>query len=416
MKKSINNNHQPNNMIDQTFYKHIMELNEKYKPANSANQINNKLPMNLLNTDLSVPNTNRPQNLNNKIKFSIEAILGTKSLTTESSSLSAETKKQVVGEKVPVVKQFDKYTIFKNKTTFHKNPTDKSYSYFQTIVDRRPTDSMKSDNRNPTNLRMSVDSQSSEDSSKSFSSHGELRSPLEGRNEEAAMFQKNFYNQVASLEARRKSLLETSLKASAGERVLPQFFRKQLLMPTRSDLQNYYWPIFNQSNNSQLQNQLRAWQTIASKYQPQLKHFTSSQIIRRNSDLLPMTSGFSPPPFHLGNRVSGLSSSEVSSTSQDLPRSTNKKRRKWTRTVFSVSQRIELEKSFQMQKYVAKRERLGLAEHLGLTDAQVRIWFQNRRMKWRQEQRIIFRHSGKPSGIMRPEINSNIQIGRHVLM
>ena len=180
--------------------------------------------MNLLNTDLSVPNTNRPQNLNNKIKFSIEAILGTKSLTTESSSLSAETKKQVVGEKVPVVKQFDKYTIFKNKTTFHKNPTDKSYSYFQTIVDRRPTDSMKSDNRNPTNLRMSVDSQSSEDSSKSFSSHGELRSPLEGRNEEAAMFQKNFYNQVASLEARRKSLLETSLKASAGEKNLQRIF------------------------------------------------------------------------------------------------------------------------------------------------------------------------------------------------
>uniref|UniRef100_H2XXU6 Transcription factor protein n=1 Tax=Ciona intestinalis TaxID=7719 RepID=H2XXU6_CIOIN len=62
-----------------------------------------------------------------------------------------------------------------------------------------------------------------------------------------------------------------------------------------------------------------------------------------------------------------------------------KKRRKWSRAVFSLMQRRGLEKSFQVQKYVAKPERRGLAEALGLTDAQVKIWFQNRRMKWRQE-------------------------------
>lgn len=62
-----------------------------------------------------------------------------------------------------------------------------------------------------------------------------------------------------------------------------------------------------------------------------------------------------------------------------------KKRRKWNRAVFSLSQRRGLEKSFQKQKYVAKPERRKLAESLNLTDAQVKIWFQNRRMKWRQE-------------------------------
>lgn len=35
-------------------------------------------------------------------------------------------------------------------------------------------------------------------------------------------------------------------------------------------------------------------------------------------------------------------------------------------------QRRGLEKSFQVQKYVAKPERKGLAEALGLTDAQVK--------------------------------------------
>ena len=68
--------------------------------------------------------------------------------------------------------------------------------------------------------------------------------------------------------------------------------------------------------------------------EPHLKNFASPQIIRRNSDLQPMTCKVSPPLYHLGNRLSGVSSAEVSSTSRDLPRSSNKKRRKWSRTVF----------------------------------------------------------------------------------
>ena len=180
--------------------------------------------MNLLNTDLSVPSTNCSQKLNNKTKFSIEAILGTKSLTPENSSLSFETKNHVVEEKVPVVKQFEKYSTLKSKMTFRKKPTDKSYYYFQTIVDRRPTDSLIPDMRNSTNLRMSVDLQSSEESNNSSSSHGELRSTLESRNEEAAIFQNKFYNQVASLEVRRKSLLA---KAAVEDRTFQHFFQKR---------------------------------------------------------------------------------------------------------------------------------------------------------------------------------------------
>ncbi|XP_067642806.1 uncharacterized protein Dbx [Eurosta solidaginis] len=53
------------------------------------------------------------------------------------------------------------------------------------------------------------------------------------------------------------------------------------------------------------------------------------------------------------------------------------------RAVFSDSQRKGLEKRFQQQKYISKPDRKKLAERLGLKDSQVKIWFQNRRMKWR---------------------------------
>jgi hypothetical protein len=53
------------------------------------------------------------------------------------------------------------------------------------------------------------------------------------------------------------------------------------------------------------------------------------------------------------------------------------------RAVFSDSQRKGLECAFIKQKYISKPDRKKLAAKLGLKDSQVKIWFQNRRMKWR---------------------------------
>ncbi|XP_031626443.1 homeobox protein H2.0-like [Contarinia nasturtii] len=60
-----------------------------------------------------------------------------------------------------------------------------------------------------------------------------------------------------------------------------------------------------------------------------------------------------------------------------------KRKRSWSRAVFSQLQRKGLEIQFQIQKYITKPDRRKLAARLGLTDAQVKVWFQNRRMKWR---------------------------------
>ncbi|XP_029449017.1 H2.0-like homeobox protein isoform X1 [Rhinatrema bivittatum] len=69
-------------------------------------------------------------------------------------------------------------------------------------------------------------------------------------------------------------------------------------------------------------------------------------------------------------------------TKDTIPQ-TYKRKRSWSRAVFSNLQRKGLEKRFEIQKYVTKPDRKQLAAMLGLTDAQVKVWFQNRRMKWR---------------------------------
>ncbi|KAJ8308501.1 hypothetical protein KUTeg_013375 [Tegillarca granosa] len=49
----------------------------------------------------------------------------------------------------------------------------------------------------------------------------------------------------------------------------------------------------------------------------------------------------------------------------------SKRKRSWSRAVFSNLQRKGLEKRFEVQKYVTKPDRRQLAAMLGLTDAQV---------------------------------------------
>ncbi|XP_073506816.1 homeobox protein DBX2 [Phyllobates terribilis] len=68
-----------------------------------------------------------------------------------------------------------------------------------------------------------------------------------------------------------------------------------------------------------------------------------------------------------------------------LPKDSNTKTRRviLRRAVFSDDQRKALEKMFQKQKYISKADRKKLAINLSLKESQVKIWFQNRRMKWR---------------------------------
>ncbi|XP_034942881.1 H2.0-like homeobox protein [Chelonus insularis] len=87
---------------------------------------------------------------------------------------------------------------------------------------------------------------------------------------------------------------------------------------------------------------------------------------------------YRPSPVRPIPRVPISSSSNTSSIE-----SGSRRKRSWSRAVFSSLQRKGLERRFSLQKYITKPDRRQLAATLGLTDAQVKVWFQNRRMKWR---------------------------------
>uniref|UniRef100_A0A914VDW0 Homeobox domain-containing protein n=1 Tax=Plectus sambesii TaxID=2011161 RepID=A0A914VDW0_9BILA len=57
------------------------------------------------------------------------------------------------------------------------------------------------------------------------------------------------------------------------------------------------------------------------------------------------------------------------------------------RTTYQAQQTRLLERAFETQQYIVGSDREVLADQLGLTESQVRIWFQNRRSKWRKELR-----------------------------
>ncbi|XP_028842746.1 homeobox protein EMX1 [Denticeps clupeoides] len=55
------------------------------------------------------------------------------------------------------------------------------------------------------------------------------------------------------------------------------------------------------------------------------------------------------------------------------------------RTAFSPSQLLRLERAFEKNHYVVGAERKQLANNLSLSETQVKVWFQNRRTKYKRQ-------------------------------
>ncbi|KAI5623787.1 homeobox protein BarH-like 2 [Silurus asotus] len=83
-----------------------------------------------------------------------------------------------------------------------------------------------------------------------------------------------------------------------------------------------------------------------------------------------------PVPSETPVSISSESDTEHSATRLKKPRR--------SRTIFTELQLMGLEKKFQKQKYLSTPDRLDLAQSLGLSQLQVKTWYQNRRMKWKK--------------------------------
>ncbi|NXH62488.1 BARX2 protein, partial [Rhabdornis inornatus] len=125
---------------------------------------------------------------------------------------------------------------------------------------------------------------------------------------------------------------------------------------------------------------------------PPLRAYPLLSVIARQPPVLPHplpAAGSSrllpaqPCPGAAGTEGSPCEPQGSSESEAEQPPPRSKKPRR-SRTIFTEIQLMGLEKKFQKQKYLSTPDRLDLAQSLGLTQLQVKTWYQNRRMKWKK--------------------------------
>ncbi|KAI8483800.1 hypothetical protein Bbelb_384580 [Branchiostoma belcheri] len=145
--------------------------------------------------------------------------------------------------------------------------------------------------------------------------------------------------------------------------------------PTR-DLHGFGAPIEGEKSGGPFSASPRTDASVASASSPEVSSTSSA----RTPDSLKSPS---PTAEDIHRKKMKASDDEVRSDSPRLYRQDERKKR--PRTAFTAEQIKELEGEFQKNKYLSVTKRLELSNQLKLTETQIKIWFQNRRTKWKRK-------------------------------
>ncbi|XP_074622588.1 uncharacterized protein LOC141880894 [Acropora palmata] len=93
-----------------------------------------------------------------------------------------------------------------------------------------------------------------------------------------------------------------------------------------------------------------------------------------------------------GNSVKDTSESEEKTDGEDdkdVPWHYKQPFKHRRRVAYTRNQILELEKEFHFTRYLTKERRSEMSTMLKLSERQIKIWFQNRRMKWKKDNKPV---------------------------